>query len=88
MPHLRRSPRSLRIRELLVQHRLAAGLTQAELAKLVGRTQDFVSRLENGERRLVLEDFLDFAEALNISKVDFLGSVLSVPAARPVRKVR
>ena len=84
MPHLRRTPRSFRIRELLVQHRVAKGLTQVELARLIGRTQDFVSRVENGERRLILEDFLDFAEALSIDKVGFLTVLEEVPSARKV----
>ncbi|TPG35577.1 XRE family transcriptional regulator [Roseomonas nepalensis] len=88
MPHLRRTPRSFRIRELLVQHRIAMGLTQTELARAIGRTQDFVSRIENGERRLMLEDFLDFANALSIDKVSFLAVLEEVPSARQVRRVR
>ena len=88
MPHLRRTPRSFRIRELLVQHRVARGFTQTELARMIGRTQDFVSRIENGERRLILEDFLDFAEALSIDKTAFLVTLEAAPSARKVRKVR
>jgi transcriptional regulator with XRE-family HTH domain len=86
MPHLRRTPRSFRIRELLVKRRIAAGLTQTELAGLIGRTQDFVSRIENGERRLILEDFLDFAEALSINKAEFLAAVEDAPSARQIRQ--
>ncbi|MBP0447501.1 helix-turn-helix transcriptional regulator [Roseomonas sp. SSH11] len=80
MPYLRRSPRAVRIRELLLEYRLKAGLTQAEVASLIGRTQDFVSRLENGERRLTVEDFLDIASALNIDREHFLTDLQKIPA--------
>jgi transcriptional regulator with XRE-family HTH domain len=53
---------------------------------LTGRTQDFVSRIENGERRLILEDFLDFAEALSIKEAEFLAAVEDAPSARQIRQ--
>jgi transcriptional regulator with XRE-family HTH domain len=41
--------------------RLAAGLTQVDAAKALGRTQAFVSKCELGERRIDPIDLLDFA---------------------------
>ena len=41
---------ALKLRQVLVEARNAAGLTQAELAKKLGRTQTFVSNYERGER--------------------------------------
>ena len=53
-------------RTLLTDARLRAGLTQASLAKKLGRPQSFVSKFENGERRLDLIEFLDVARALRL----------------------
>ena len=44
----------------LTSKRLLAGLTQRQLSSQLGRPQSFVSKYENGERRL------DFIEVLDI----------------------
>lgn len=49
---------------LLIQKREAAGLTQAELANKLGEYQSFVARLESGQRRVDVVEFLEFAELL------------------------
>jgi transcriptional regulator with XRE-family HTH domain len=41
--------------------RLDAGLTQAQVAELLGTTQAFVSKCELGERRIDPIDLVDFA---------------------------
>ena len=53
-------------RSLLTDARLRAGLTQASLAKKLGRPQSFVSKFENGERRLDVIEFLDVARAVRL----------------------
>jgi transcriptional regulator with XRE-family HTH domain len=40
--------------QLLREARLKAGLTQAALSERLGRPQSFISKLENGERRIDL----------------------------------
>ena len=56
-------------RTLLTDARLHAGLTQASLAKKLGRPQSFVSKFENGERRLDLIEFLDVARAIRLDPI-------------------
>jgi transcriptional regulator with XRE-family HTH domain len=50
---------------LLIQKREAAGMTQADLADRLGEYQSFVARLESGQRRIDVVEFLDIAEALS-----------------------
>jgi len=51
---------------LLRELRLQAGITQNVLAKSLGNTQTFVSKIERGERRLDLVEFVEVCEALEI----------------------
>ncbi|WP_061250342.1 helix-turn-helix domain-containing protein [Leptospira alstonii] len=37
--------------------RIEANLTQAQVAKKLGRHQSYISQMESGERRLLIEDF-------------------------------
>lgn len=49
----------------LRQARLDAGLTQAQVAAALGKTQAFVSKCELGERRIDPIDLADFARIYN-----------------------
>ena len=62
-------------RQLLIQARKAAGMTQAELAQKLSRPQSFVSKFERGERRLDVIEFLDIAGALGFDPAPFLRKV-------------
>ena len=64
MPQTLRSPRHEALRALLVEKRKKAGLTQAEVARKLGRYQSFVATVESGQRRIDVVEFLDFAEAI------------------------
>jgi transcriptional regulator with XRE-family HTH domain len=52
--------------------RLERGMTQAELSKLVGRSQSEISKIEHGERRLSYIETFVFCEALG-KKYDTLA---------------
>ena len=53
-------------RELLIESRKNANLTQAELSARLGKPQSFVSKYERGERRLDVIEFGEVARALNV----------------------
>jgi transcriptional regulator with XRE-family HTH domain len=72
MPKSTFSPLYARFRELLVQSRKDAGLTQVELAERLERHQSFVSKYETGERRLDLIEFLEVAQVLQLDVHDFI----------------
>lgn len=51
---------------LLIEAREKRGLTQIDVSKKLGRPQSFVSKYENGERRLDVIEFLEVADVLGI----------------------
>jgi transcriptional regulator with XRE-family HTH domain len=53
-------------RARLVHARTDAGLTQIDVAALLQRPQSYVSKYENGERRLDVIEFLEIAQVLQI----------------------
>ncbi|MBK5570712.1 multiprotein-bridging factor 1 family protein [Ensifer sp. 2YAB10] len=57
---------------LLIAKREAAGLTQTELAAKLGEYQSFVARLESGQRRVDVVEFLEFADLLDFDPLDAL----------------
>ena len=50
--------------DLIVTKREAAGLTQTQLAQKLGEYQSFVARLESGQRRIDVIEFLELATIL------------------------
>lgn len=67
--------------QAFIEARTDAGIFQADLAKLIGRDQSFISRIENGQRRLdVLEAFV-IARAMGYDPVEFMARLVAkVPA--------
>jgi len=58
--------------DLLIQARKEADLTQVEVASRLDRPQSFVSKYENGERRLDVVEFLDVAKAIDFDAVKLI----------------
>lgn len=73
MPKSTFSPKYEQFRALLVQARKESGLTQRELAARLERPQSYVSKYENGERRLDLIEFLEVAAILDIDVAGFIA---------------
>ncbi|QDM00049.1 helix-turn-helix transcriptional regulator [Rhodopseudomonas palustris] len=61
---------------LLVEKREAAGLTQTELAAKLGEYQSFVARLESGQRRVDVVEFLELAELLNFDPAKAIRQIV------------
>lgn len=81
-----RSPRQRQLLELLVKTRRSRGLTQAALAARLGKPQSFVAKVENGERRLDVIEFVDLALAMKVKPFDLIARLERAPASK--RKVR
>jgi transcriptional regulator with XRE-family HTH domain len=53
----------------LVDARESAGVTQRELAKRLKRAHSYVSRIELGDRRLDVPEFIEWCECLKADPV-------------------
>jgi len=58
--------------EMLKQARKSKGLTQTELAQRLGTRQQWVAKVESGERRLDVIEFSELAPALDLNVTKFL----------------
>jgi hypothetical protein len=60
---------------LLMETRVAEGLTQKELADRLGRPQSFVSKTENSERRLDVIEFIEICRGMGKDPKTMLASL-------------
>lgn len=58
--------------EWLTNKRMLQGKTQQQLSELLGKPQSFVSKYENGERRIDLIETLDICEALDVNPIELI----------------
>lgn len=72
-----------RFKQLLIEARQKAGLTQVELAQRLSRPQSYVSKYERGERRLDVIEFLHVAEAIGIEPIEFLYQLNYTSSPKP-----
>lgn len=79
MPKTLRSPRQVRLIDLLVEQRKRAGLSQADLAKKLDRYQSVVSSIESGGRRVDVVELLDIAEVIGLDVHALIDNLLSTP---------
>jgi transcriptional regulator with XRE-family HTH domain len=81
MPKTLRSPRQLRLIDLLIEQRKRADVSQAELATRLGRYQSVVSSIESGGRRVDVIELLDIAEAIGLDVHALIDDLLATPKA-------
>ena len=58
------------LRAVLAQARADAGLTQRDLAKRMREPHSFIGKIESGERRLDVVEFVAVAKALKLDPID------------------
>ena len=71
-----RSRRHRSFCSVLIAARKAAGLSQQELAKRVGTSQTVIARIEIGERRVDVIEFMDLARVLQIDPREVLSQLM------------
>ena len=68
--------RQERLRAILKEARLAAGLNQQQLCNRLKRNRNFVSAVERGIVMLDAIEFIEYAEALGLDARKLLGKIL------------
>ena len=71
----RRSKRYKVLIGLLVARREAAGMTQSDLAARLGKSQSFVARLESGQRRITVVEFMTLAKILRFDPYEVISTL-------------
>src|SRR3990172_4887409 len=61
-----------KLRAVLRQMRVEAGLKQSDLARKLNQSQSFVSKYESGERRLDLLELRDICAAVGLTLAQFV----------------
>ena len=78
MPKTLRSPRHVRLIDLLVEQRKCVGLSQADLAERLDRYQSVVSSMESGGRRVDVIELLDIAEVIGLDVHALIDDLLTI----------
>ncbi|MEI6322679.1 MAG: helix-turn-helix transcriptional regulator [bacterium] len=60
------------LREMLRETRERLNLSQVELGKMLGKHQPFVARIESGQRRLDVVEFIHMMRIMGVSSLSFL----------------
>lgn len=76
-----RSPTHAALMSALIAERRERGLTQQQLASALQRPQSYVAKIETGERRLDVVEFIEFSEALDVRPEHLLSRVLEAISA-------
>lgn len=73
MPKSLFTRRHTQLRKLLTKARKDARLTQVQLAARLHRRQAYISRIERGERRIDVVEFMDLARAIGFDPAKFIA---------------
>lgn len=69
------TPRHRALVAVIVEARNATGLSQREFAKKLGRPNNFVQRIEAGERPVSVLEFIEIAKAAGVAPDELLRRV-------------
>ncbi|ECF7065216.1 XRE family transcriptional regulator [Salmonella enterica subsp. enterica] len=59
----------------LREARIASSITQQEVASAFGKPQSFIAKVESGERRLDVVEFVRYCRLVNIEPVSILDKL-------------
>ena len=62
--------------KLLIEVRKDAGVTQEQLARRLNRPQSFVSKCENGERRVDIVELMEILQSIGVEPIPFIKRIV------------
>lgn len=71
-----RTPEHLALMQVLAKVRKEKGITQQELADRLRRPQSYVAKVETGERRLDVVEFIEWADGVDIPPAALLNLIV------------
>ena len=71
-----RTPRHQALMQVLVETRKSKGITQQELADRLNRPQSYVAKVETGERRLDVVEFIEWCHCTGVPADVLLSAVI------------
>jgi transcriptional regulator with XRE-family HTH domain len=74
------------LRGYIASQRRAAGLTQVDVAKRLGRYQSFVANIETGQRRVDVVELIEIAAAIGFDPKRAIEFLTSGGRASPPQK--
>jgi transcriptional regulator with XRE-family HTH domain len=80
--------RHKRLIELLITERKTHGLRQEQLAHVLRKQQAWISRIEGGDRRVDVIEFLDLADGIGFDPFIALAAIREVGPDKPLRTAR
>lgn len=63
---------------LLYQLRASSGLRQTDLAERLNVPQSFISKLESGERKLDILEFIVYCETFNMNPIEIFTKLVNL----------
>lgn len=64
------------LRQIFIQQRKALGLSQRDLANCMGIIYSAIGKIETGDRRLDVIEFIQYCQVLEISPHDVMDKIL------------
>ena len=74
------SPSYRHVATVIASTRAASGLSQRELARRLNTHPSVVAKIETGQRRLDVLEFIDIAHALGVEPDGLLARITSAPS--------
>lgn len=75
MPKSLNSPRHVVLRDALIAQRKAAGMTQTQVAAVLGHPQSYIAKVEGGERRIDVVELVDLAEVIGLDLLKLMQAL-------------
>lgn len=71
-----RTPGHRALMQVLAETRKAKGITQQDLADRLSRPQSYIAKVETGERRLDVVEFIEWAAGIGCSPPELLTAIM------------